>query len=173
MSNDFIIFLAIAGLLVWGFYQKKQKEKKKAALSVDTPMDSSRQLIAEIAPAIMKDYEVFTDSFLMRFSDEFIRNGKYTGLSKDDVLEGVDFDHARWIYSHCSSIASCRCAQINSLNQMKEAEVDTVELKVSRANPNCSHVPSEGKIEIDKALVYPCADCKEDKPCDIWYKPLV
>ena len=172
MNIDLIIIISIAALVIWSLYQKKQKEKRKAELSVDTPMDPIRQLMADMAPGIMMDYNVFTDSFLARFSDSFIRNGKYTNLKHEDVLDGIDFEYARWVYSRCTLLASLRCKQIEALDKMKEAEIETVELKVSRSNPDCPLLPVEKKLNINKAVIYPCADCKKEKPCDIWYKPI-
>ncbi len=166
------LILIIVVLAVWGFIRNRKDEaaeSKREELVASGVLDPYRLFMAETVPALMQDYNCFAPGYLERFTDQYRRDGTTAKFTGEDLLPGVDSNYAAWVLSHCSLLASNRFNQSRQLEDAKVAGFD-VELKVARANPNCSKVPAEGVFKPNKALVYPCADCKEDKPCDIWYK---
>lgn len=172
---EYVFFIiVIVAIVIWGFVKNKKEEsqeKKREELETAGVIDPYRQFMATVVPAILEDYNIFQPEYLQKFADQFERDGSTIKFTKEDLLDGADGSEALWTLEHCKYIASMRYHQSRQLNDAKEAGFD-VELKFDYKNPNCSQVPSEQKFKPGKAPVYPCADCKEEKPCQIWYKLL-
>lgn len=174
METSIILVVIIVVFVAWGLYKQKKEErqeKKREELTASGVLNPYRQFMADTVPALLGDYSVLSDAYLTRFSDQFLRDGSTANFTDADLVSGVEPGRASWALHHCIFIASQRFNQSRQLRDAAEAGFD-VELKVQRANPNCSQVPSEQVFNPSKAPVYPCADCKEDQPCDIWYKLL-
>lgn len=164
----FIVFIVV--MVVIGF-RKNQRSEKREQLEAAGVLDPYRQFMASTVPALLVDYQIFQPGYLQKYADLFERDGSTAKFTDADLLEGVDTSRASWALNHCAYLASMRYNQMQQLRDAKEAGLD-VELKFTYKNPNCAQIPSEQKFKPGKAPVYPCADCKEDKPCQIWYKLL-
>lgn len=172
ITFGFILFIVV--LVIIGFVKNQKaesQEKKREELTASGVLSPYRDFMSETVPALLVDYETFRPSYFTKFSDQFSRDGSTASFSPEDLLDDVSPDRAAWVLNHCQLIASKRFHQSKSLSDAAEAGFE-VELKVARACPGCPHVPVEKVYNPAKAPVYPCADCKEEQPCDIWYKVL-
>ena len=144
------------------------KKNKSLELPVDV---ENRRYIAENVPALLIQFNVFVPSFLSRFSAEYLASGHFARFGDDDLVEGVEPGHASWVLNHCCRLASARYNNLRVIQNAERAEARSVTLKPYKSNPNCSRVPKEKKYKLGQEVpLFPCADCKENEICDIWYK---
>lgn len=141
--------------------------------SFSLPVDyDHRRYMSQNVPELLQSFDVFSASFLSRFASEYISSGKSANFTEEDLLSNVDPKYAYWVLNHCLRLASSRYNNLGVIKNAERVEAKYVVVKLFNMNSNCSKVPKKDKkykINTDIPL-FPCADCKEDKICGIWYK---
>lgn len=122
-------------------------------------------------PLFLEPYKIFKASFISLLSAQFLRNGSMARFTNEDLLPGVDSSHAFLILNHCMRLVSARYNNTRVIKNASLASAKSITIKIERACPECTRVLSEKKYKKgDDVPLYPCADCKEENICDIWYK---
>jgi hypothetical protein len=178
--NSGIIFIIVLFVLYALFFDKGKKSKrnktraapKKSSVVSSGPytQKEQRRFMAETVPALLQDYNVFLPCFYSRFAAEYIQTGHDAKIEQTDIVEGVDAGYAYWVLNHCCYLASMRFPHIKMIENAKDVEARYIKFSVFRSNPSCSLVPQNKKYKVgDKIPIFPCADCKEEKPCIFTY----
>lgn len=162
------VFIGLAVLVVLFLFRNR---KKKSSRSLPVHVDSRHVYMSSFVPALLEDYKVFSSSYLSRYASQYKKSERFVKFTEKDLLPGVDIDRAIWVYNHCERLAVARYNNLSAISNAEKADASAVALTVSRACPGCSHVPKNKTYKFGTNIpIYPCADCQEDKPCDIWYK---
>jgi hypothetical protein len=177
MLSLYLIAFVVLFVLFYSLLIKLRARKARKGSSIrgsfELPVDvENRRYIAENVPALLVGYNVFVPSFLSRFSAEYLATGHFARFNADELVEGVDPDHASWVLNHCCRLASARYNNLKVIQNAENVEAEYVVLKLFQTNPSCPFVPKKDKKykAKDEIPLFPCADCKEDKICGIWYK---
>ena len=183
----FIIVLFVLYALIFGKSKKTKKKKDKSSAStgikvtvsdpkvykgrVDSSVKKMWRYMAETVPALLDDYHIFVPSFYSRYAARYLKDGRTTNITKDDLIEGVSYNEALWTLSHCEQLASARFHAIGIIENAPEIEVKFIDFEVWRPNPDCPRVPKNKVYDVDEDIpIFPCADCKEEKICIFNYK---
>lgn len=127
--------------------------------------------MAKHIPELLSKFNVFEPSYLSRLSAYYLNNGNVPPFRDDELLAGVMRPRASWVLNHCMRLASARYNNSRMIASAKKGEADYISLNVSRACEGCRKVPQSKMYSPgDRIPLYPCADCKEDNICQIWYK---
>ena len=167
-----VLFVFFYSLLIK--FRARKARKSPAVDSFSLPVDKDeRRFMSETVPVLLQDYNVFLPAFLSRYAAQYLSSGSSARFSESDLVEGVESGYAAWVLNHCSRIASARYNNLRVIQNAEKAEADYVVLKLFNTNPACPLVPkSDKKYKAGEPIpLFPCADCKEDKICGIWYKP--
>lgn len=144
--------------------------KKKNDNSLALPVRFDYTYYAENIPPLVQTYKVFKDSFLARISESFLNDKTAPKVTTDDLLEGIDYNYAWWVFNHCQHIIAARYSLLCSLENAKKAEVSYIDFKVFRPCPTCDKIPKNQKFKMtDNIPLYPCLDCKEENICIFAY----
>lgn len=174
MNIPFIIVLIVSFFFLYGKI-KKHRIIKKASVPRKTRRGSAsqtdrRRYMAESVPALLEDYKLFQPSFFSRFSADYLNTGRYTNLTQEDLLAGAEMSEALWTYNHCCYLASMRFTSVDKIEKIEDVEARGLRVSVFRSNPACPNVPKDKLYKAGESIpVYPCADCKEEKPCIFAY----
>ena len=177
MNITSIIVLIVFFYICFFLYGKIKKHRmiKKASAPRKNRRGSAsqtdqRRYMAESVPALLEDYKLFQPSFFSRFSANYLSTGRYTNLTQDDLLEGAEMSEAWWTYNHCCYLASMRFTSVDKIEKIEDVEARGLRVSVFRSNPSCPNVPQDKLYKAGEPIpVYPCADCKEEKPCIFAY----
>lgn len=167
---EVIIIVLVMGFIIYRATRKKRPRGSRSA-SAKTGADAYRRYMAKHIPELLSKFSVFEPSYLSRLSAYFLHNGSVPPFRDDEVLAGVERGRASWVLNHCMRLASARYSNSKSISSAKKGEADYISLNVSRACEGCKKVPQSKKYAPGERIpLYPCADCKEDNICQIWYK---
>ena len=166
-----VLFVLFYSLLI-KLRARKAGRSAKVGGSFVLPVDEeNRRYMAENVPALLVGFNVFVPAFLSRFSAEYLASGHFARFNADDLVEGVDPRYASWVLNHCCRLASGRYNNFRVIHEAQEAEAKSITLKVQSSNSTCQLVPKEKIYKLDEDIpLFPCAECKEDKICNVWYK---
>lgn len=171
---EVIIIVLLVGFIIYRVKSKKRPRGLKRGSkspAVTVRVDAHRKYMAKHIPALLSKFSVFEPAYLARLSAYYLNNGNVPPFTDDELLEGVERGRASWTLNHCMRLASARYNNSRSISDAKKAKADYISLKVSRGCESCKKVPqSKLYAQDDRVPLYPCADCKEDNICDIWYK---
>lgn len=169
---EVIIIVLLVGFIIYRLKSKKRpRVSRRGSSSPSVHVDAHRKYMAKNIPVLLSKFSVFHPSYLARLSVYYINNGTVPSFNDNEVLAGIDRGRASWVLNHCMRIASARYNNSRSIANAKKAEADYICLNVSRGCEGCKKVPQSAKYAPDdKIPLYPCANCKEDNLCDIWYK---
>jgi hypothetical protein len=169
---EVIIIVLLVGFIIYRLKSKKRpRVSRRGSSSTSAHVDAHRKYMAKNIPVLLSKFSVFQPSYLARLSAYCINNGTVPSFSNDELLAGVSRGQASWTLNHCMRLASARYNNSRSISDAKKAKADYISMKVSRACEGCKKVPqSQMYAPDDRIPLYPCANCKEDNICDIWYK---
>jgi hypothetical protein len=167
---EVIIIILVVVFIVYRATHKKRPRRSRSA-SPRTGADAYRRYMAKHIPELLSKFSVFEPSYLSRLSACYLNNGNVPPFRDDEVQTGVERGRASWTLNHCMRLASARYSNSKSISDAKKGEADYISLNVSRGCQGCRKVPQSKKYAPGERIpLYPCADCKEDNICQIWYK---
>lgn len=167
-----VLFVFFYSLLI-KIRARKARKSKPASDSFSLPVDvENRRYMAENVPELLIPYNVFAPSFLSRFSAEYLASGHFARFKIDELVDGVEPGYASWVLNHCCRLATARYNSLRLIQSAESVEAEYVVLKSFNINPACSRAPKKDKkYKVGEEVpLFPCADCKENKICGIWYK---
>lgn len=167
---EVIIIILVAAFILYRATHKKRPRRTRSA-PVRSSADAYKRYMAKHIPELLSKFSVFEPSYLSRLSAYYLNNGNAPPFRDDELLAGVMRARASWVLNHCMRLASARYNNSRYISSARKGEADFISLNVSRACEGCKKVPQSKLYEPkDKIPLYPCADCKEDNICQIWYK---
>ena len=171
---EVIIIVLVVGFIIYRAKSKKRPRGTRSVrgpASIKTGADAYRKYMAKNIPALLSKFSVFEPSYLSRLSAYYLLNGSVPPFQDGEVLAGVERGRASWVLNHCMRLASARYNNSKSIQNAKKGEADYISLIVSRACEGCKRVPQSQRYAPESRIpLYPCADCKEENICQIWYK---
>jgi hypothetical protein len=165
-------------ILIWIWYKTIKKgiepyKKQQTSIKIHDPNLPYKRFLTKEMCSLLQRYKIVNPVFISKFCTFFLQNSSFIEIKKEDLIDGVDLNYAKWVYKHCLRIARARYNATNSIHIAKLSEARYIDLDVERPCSECDFSPKDKRYSIyDEIPIFPCDFCDKNFDCIVFYNAI-